>query len=71
MICCYPQILRKILLGLSQREVAAALEIRSGSAVNNPLKRLSGKRKRSRHLRRQVEEAERKLDDIKNAAKES
>jgi hypothetical protein len=51
--------------GLSQREVAEKLQIGSGAAVCNQLKRLPAKLSADRHLRKQYEQAEDRLRTLK------
>jgi REP element-mobilizing transposase RayT len=53
--------------GSSQREVAALLDIGSGAAVCNQLRRFAGKLDEDRRLRHQVKQAEERLDAARRA----
>jgi hypothetical protein len=53
--------------GLSQRDVADLLKVGSGAAVCNQLNRLSEKLAKDRRLRRQVKQAEERLEELRCA----
>ena len=52
--------------GLTQREVAATLQAGSGAAISQQMKKVAGQLPKDRRLRRLVEEAEERLDALRN-----
>jgi REP element-mobilizing transposase RayT len=55
--------------GLTQREVAATLQAGSGAAISQQMKKVAGQPPKDRRLRRLVEEAEERLNALRNDAR--
>jgi transcriptional regulator with XRE-family HTH domain len=52
--------------GLTQREVAGTLQVGSGAAISQQMKKVAVQLSKDRRLRRLVEEAEKRLDALRN-----